>query len=79
MLKVACFELVTFTFCVGNHAVQQKGRKINKCLFKTRLIVSKCTSASSSYGLFHAPGQESAGFFHHINKGLFPKKTESFL
>lgn len=62
-LTVAFFELDTFTFYVGNDAILQKGRKINKCLFKTCLVVSKRTSDTSSYWLFHAPGQESTGFF----------------
>lgn len=62
-LAVASFELDTFTFYVGKDAIQQKGRKINICLFKTRLVVSKSTSGTSSYWLFHPPGQESTGFF----------------
>lgn len=61
-LAVTSFELDTFTFYVGKDAIQQKGRKINICLFKTRLVVSKCTSGTSSYWLFHPPSQESTGF-----------------
>lgn len=64
-LTVAFFELDTFTFEVGNDAVQQKSRKINKCLFKICLVVPNHTSDTSSYWLFHTSSQQHTGFLWH--------------
>lgn len=61
-LSVAFFELDTFTFYVVNDAIEWKGRKINKCLFKTCLVVPKCASGTSGIGSSTLVARRAQGF-----------------